>query len=455
MRKYLTLFLCFIVNFFLPKIIIKKIFDTFPSLRVPLVKFCRIISGIIFWPLKICNGAVVLERELYFNSLFIDESIELVPIIKTNLISTNALRIGLVGNLSGNSMSPISFLSFFASTNHKLYIYDVSGEDLLSQKSKFHHSFSYTPGIDKWKSLEQICENINRDDLDFVVIADTMVFSSCIANRLETKAIYCYSFGSGVIPKISRLTNIFCQPQVDFQVKENSIYSFNSRQNLDAARTISIAGYYDRRGIVKDPVKDSSTNLKFVFYHGSIYKILNYSFLKSVSRILCSQIDLKFMFVGKGTVIQLWRLKFFLFILGISKQCLYLPHIEYKQGEFGSLGKILEKSLVFLNPWPVGAGAARFEACASRIPVAHLELSEVQKMNKTNLNTVVDVLGFKTRINKNTSKDNYVDFVLKAINDLSFRKVVIDQQLKNVEYLSSSTRWWNEVIEDYKIQVKS
>jgi hypothetical protein len=454
MRTFLTMFLIFAIKFFLPKIIIKKIFQAVPYSRSTLVRFSRIVSGVIFWPLKICKGAAVLERELYLNNLFIDQSSTKNITKRINSYSINSLKIGLLGNLSGTSMTPISYLDFFATSNHQLYIYDVSDGDLLAKKSKYHHSYSFLPGKYKWKNLEKICEIINRDDLDLVVIADTMAFSSCIASRLEAKAIYYYSFGSGVLPKMQRLTNILCQPQVDFQVRENYIYSYNSMRNIESARTISIAGYYDSRGVVINSVKDYSTNLKFLFYHGSIYKILNYSFLKSVSRILLSQNDLKFMFVGQCTVTQLWRIKFSLFILGISKQCLYLPHIEYDQGEFGSLGEILSKSLVFLNPWPVGAGAARFEAYASRIPVAHLELSEVQKMNKTKLSTVVDVLGFKTRVNKNTSKDNYVDFVLKAINDLSFRKVVIDEQLKNAEYLSSSTRWWNEVIEDYKIQVK-
>jgi|688.fasta_scaffold11186_9 hypothetical protein len=455
MRKYLTFCLYLTVNILLPKKVIKIIFCYSPSFRFLLVKFCRIISGIIFWPLKICKGAAVLERELYFNSLFLGDSIKRSPITARELETVKDLKIGIVGNLSGNTMTPVSFLDFFASSTHKLYVYDISGEDLLLKKSKFHHVFSHTPGKDKWKNLEQICENINKDDLDFVVIADTMVFSACIASRLAATAIYYYSFGSGVLPKIERLTNILCQPQIDFQVRQNCVYSFNLMRNLEASRTISIAGYYDRRGIAIEPVNEYSANLKIVFYHGSIYKILNFSFLKSVSHILLSQVDLKFMFVGQGTVIQLLRLKLTLFILGISKQCLYLPHIKYSQGEFGNLGEILSKSLVFLNPWPVGAGAARFEAYASGIPVAHLELFDSQKLKKTKSRTVVDVLGFETKINKNRSIDDYVGFVLKAVNDSTFREKILDEQLENVEYLSSSTRWWNQVIEDFRIQFKS
>jgi hypothetical protein len=455
MRKYLTVLLNFVIKFILPKIIFKNIFEVVPSSRSSLVRFSRIVSGVIYWPLKICKGTAVLERELYLNNLFIDESSRKILTKRIDLSSINSLKIGLIGNLSGTSMTPISFLDFFASSNHKLYIYDVSDGDALAKKSKYHYSYSYLPGKDKWKNLEEICDIVNRDELDLVVIADTMVFSSCVASRVDAKAIYYYSFGSGVLPKISKLTNILCQPQVDFQTRENRLYSYNSMQNLQAARTILVAGYYDRRGIVIDPLNDSTKDIKYVFYHGSIYKILNYSFLKNVSQILSSQSDLKFIYVGHSTISEQLRIKLYLLFLGIYRKCLYLPHNVYGQGDFGVLGEVLGNSLVFLNPWPVGAGAARFEAYAYRIPVAHLDLSVQHKLKKSKLNTVVDVLGFKTELNTNTSKVDYVDFVIKSINDLSFRKKVVEQQCKKVEYLSSSTRWWNQVIEDYINQFKS
>lgn len=455
MRKLLTSFLCYSLEFFLPKRIIKMIFNSFPSCRSLLVRLSRIVSGIIFWPLQICPGATVLEKEIYINSLFIDEKLEsdLSNIGQSN--SLGNLRIGLIGNLSGISMTPPSFLDFFAYSEHKLYVFDVSGQDLLSKKSKYHHALSYWVGKDKWKNLEQICDNINKEELDLVVIADTMAFSSCVASRIKAKAIYYYSFGSGVLPKIKGLTNILCQPQIDFELSENCVYSYNSNRHLEVARTIAISGYYDRRNIAVDTIKKSSGDFKYIFYHGSIYKILNYSFLKSISRILSSQVDLKFVYIGKGTFSQLFRIKLFLLFFGISKRCIYLPHMQYSRGEFWSLGEILGKSIVYLNPWPVGGGAARFEAYAYGVPVAHLELSQNQSVGKNKSSTVVDVLGFKNEFSTNISRSDYVEFVIRVIEDLSFRKMVINEQSKKLEYLSSSTRWWNQVIEDYTNHVKS
>lgn len=455
MRKYVTMLLGFVIRILLPKIVFKNIFQAVPYSRSSLVKLSRMVSGVVFWPLKICKGAAVLERELYLNNLFIETSSRLSTSVRIKSSSRNSLKIGLVGNLSGTSMTPVSFLDFFARSNHRLYIYDISEVDFFAKKSMYHVSYRFLPGKDKWKNIEKICESINRDDLDLIVIADAMVFSSCIASRVKAKAVYYYSFGSGVLPKIRGLTNILCQPQVDFQARKYCLFSYNSMQNLEAARTILVAGYYDRRGIPVDPIESLSSDMKYVFYHGSIYKIVNYSFLKNLSRILSSQVNLKFIYVGHSTRRDLFRIKLYLLSLGIHKKCIYLPHNVYNQGEFGTLGEVLKKSLVFLNPWPVGAGAARFEAYSYKIPVAHLELTREHKFKKTKSNTVVDVLGFDTDLNANMSKTNYVDFVVRSIEDLDFRKKVIGEQFRKVEYLSSSTRWWNQVIEDYHNQYKS
>jgi hypothetical protein len=455
MRRLLTEFLCHSIKLFLPQRVIKTVFNSFPSSRNLLVRYSRIVSGIIFWPLQICPGATVLEKEIYINSLFTCEKIESDLNSIGHLNNLGNLKIGLIGNLSGISMTPPSFLNFFAYSEHKLYIFDVSGQDLLSKKSKFHHAFSYWSGADKWKNLEQICDNINREELDLVVIADTMAFASCVASRISAKAIYYYSFGSGILPKIKGLTNILCQPQIDFELSKNCVYSYNSKSQLAAARTIAIPGYYDRKDIEINAVKNSTGDFNYIFYHGSTYKILNYSFLKSISRILSSQVDLKFVYVGEGTFSQLFRIKLYLLIFGISRRCIYIPHMQYSRGQFWSLGEILGKSLVYLNPWPVGGGAARFEAYACGVPVAHLELSKNHSPGKTKSRTVVDVQGFKTKLSKNMSKSDYVEFVIRVINDISFRKMVINEQSKKLEYLSSSTRWWNQVIEDYTNQVKS
>ena len=106
--------------------------------------------------------------------------------------------------------------------------------------------------------------------------------------------------------------------------------------------------------------------------------------------------------------------------------------------------KLLKTSGIFLNPFPKSAGSARMEAFLSGLPVIDLEIDFMDPSKKKMKEYIL-----KPLIKKNGTAFNEKDYINQAsnaLNDLGYRKKIINEQYQIVDEFFNEEKFWNKLI---------
>ncbi|MFW0696460.1 hypothetical protein ACN09X_08730 [Aliarcobacter butzleri] len=383
-------------------------------------------------------------------------------------IDLNNINIGFVGAFSHNFSFPSGLFknirknSFFSNKNIFIYefIYDNNNMSKIASENNLEYKM-----IDLNINLKGAYSRIFKDTYDYNYLSrtikddkiDLLIFSYESTHRytsiklLNTLSCLCIGFNWG--------NTFIAHPLMKIQSKiqtppcwkvENNKLLHSSGKIIDNYIFIKDLFFYDKRDIVvKNNVKEEFENI--IFVHGRLSKLYQIGYLDIISTLLINNKDLKFIFMGYDDQNSLSKIYDY-----FTKNKL-IDRIEYS-GSYSQAknkdGIIIDKnwekckfylknSALYLNPFPKGSGSSRIEAFASGLPVIDYEIDFMDCSKRSEKAYILEPLIKK--FGTGYTKEEYLNLAQKTLNDIQYRKNIINEQYKIVNDFCDEYVFWNKI----------
>ncbi|RZV17743.1 hypothetical protein D3M75_06915 [Aliarcobacter butzleri] len=103
----------------------------------------------------------------------------------------------------------------------------------------------------------------------------------------------------------------------------------------------------------------------------------------------------------------------------------------------------LENAALYLNPFPQGHGSSRIEAFASGLPVIDYEIDFMDCNKRSEKAYILEPLIKK--FGTGYTKEEYLNLAQKTLNDIQYRKNIINEQYKIVNDFCDEYVFWNKI----------
>lgn len=389
---------------------------------------------------------------------------------KENIYSENILnhneciRLGFLGCLSNSLLFNNNFWKVLIDCkSFDFYMYELLAENYTSDVilSNFNHKifegYYYKKKLDRvFKDgfdYMKLANLINEDKLDFLMISIETIgrftYSKLLNNIKTNTKIIAINAGNVFYshPKI------FIQAQIQlppcWKVENNKLLH-SSGKTIDNYIFIKDLFFYDKRDIVvKKNIKEIFENI--IFVHGRLSKLYQIDYLEIISTLLINNKDLKFIFMGYDDQNVLSKLYDY-----FTKNKL-IDRIEYSGSYSQAKNKdgiitdenwkkckfYLENAALYLNPFPKGSGSSRIESFASGLPVIDYEIDFMDCSKRSEKAYILEPLIKK--FGTGYTKEEYLNLAQKTLNDIQYRKNIINEQYKIVNDFCDEYVFWNKI----------
>lgn len=374
-------------------------------------------------------------------------------------------RLGIIGSLSNSQLFSSTFWDNFPETGIDLFLYEFlpngfsSNLSLKKFKYRVFRATYFSKVFDKvFKDgfdYNLVSKSINDDKIDFLFVSIETLgkFTYGKLFNLINQSTKIMVMNPGSFPYFHPKISIQSQGQLYplWKVVDSKLY-FHDGRKIDDYKFVDDVFSYDKRDLKIDyQVREKHNN--FIFVHGNLRKLLNPEFLDIVSKILKNDRDRKFVFMGFESPKNLKKIKMFFKKNKLSSQVEYLGNFRQKKDENGMINdpnwklckKLLKKSAVFLNPFPMGAGSSRMEAFASGIPVIDLIVDD-NNLKETYKNRDYVYRKIDKKQGSSCSKKEYYELAEEVFKNKKLRKNIIHEQYKIVSEYMDEKVFWHKIL---------
>lgn len=374
-------------------------------------------------------------------------------------------RVGFLGQLSQSMTFNKDFFDYPKPKGVEIYLYELTafGYPTNPRLTKFNHSLfeafwhksKYDRIFKDTFNFEAVASKINDDKLDLLIVTIEKIGRFTygkLFNEITTSTkIIVINPGNyfQIHPKI------FGQGQIQLPPcwkiingKLISCYNYTIDEYVFFPRLF----FYDRRDIIiNEKVNPNFENS--IFVSGRLSKIASKEYLSVVKSLLEDDFSRKFYFIGINDQNSLEFITNFFKSSSVINQIEYLGHFYMNFSENGKIeDKIWSKAKqhyksagIYLNPFPRGGGSSRIEAFASGLPVIDLEINYMCKKEMHKKEYILESLIKK--YGTAYTHQEYYSLALKALNDLHFRKKIIEEQLKISKEFLEEKYFWKKINE--------
>ncbi|MDQ7779191.1 MAG: hypothetical protein RDV41_05725 [Planctomycetota bacterium] len=301
---------------------------------------------------------------------------------------------------------------------------------------------------------------VNQANLDILLIASYEDHVYDVIDLVETPCIVHLCTGSDVLYHEKVSFQVYCQPQADFYVRGRHLFSAVTRSQFGDGLAYEGPAFYDRRGMDMTAPRPAWKERKpLIFWHGSLYKIASPRFLRCICRTLKADRDVQFVFMGKDDGRALSMVSEFARRTGVGSQVHYEGSVAVGRldAEGRPIGNDTAKVLSFLtkarlwpDSWPMGGGAARFEAYASGTPSVHMGVrfdpDSWGRRQESNVELPAMMISRGTAF----SADDYQALCVRCLHDEPFADALAAEQMAAARELSDPVAYWRRLLGFYK-----
>jgi hypothetical protein len=299
-----------------------------------------------------------------------------------------------------------------------------------------------------------VASAINGASLDLLVNIGDRRESYELIDRLSVPCVANYCTGSDLLHHAGLDFQFHGQPQPDFFVREDRMFSGMTRAAFSPRPVFAITGYYDRRGLdPRAPRPRWSDREPLIVFHGSLYKLAHPAFLGCLFDLLAADSALEFVMVGKDFAGALERILSESARRGLGARVHYEREFSAVRDADGNvpdagwhhLLSLLQRARLAADPWPVGGGSSRFEAYLAGTPSAHMGIRIDRESWGRAQAAVCDILFLNVPRATAFDETGYREIARRCLYDGAFADAVAAEQREVAVRLSDEAAWWTQL----------
>jgi hypothetical protein len=359
----------------------------------------------------------------------------------------------------GNFVRQASFGApeFFAAAAEicELHVVDVAADGAFAAYIADHTASYVTAPLREQPARAAAAVNAAAADILVVYTGGREVYE--LLDHVTTPCVIHQCTGSDLIHHERVSFFLHGQPEADYIVVGERIFCGTSRAWFGAERVFPVGAYYDGAAVGADVTTPWDDRSPLIFYHGSVYKLGDPTFLDVVLRLLVEDPELEFAFMGRGDRDDIEVVNERARRHGVADRVHYdgaFSPVRGRDGTFDEeavarLRAHLARARLAPNPWPMGGGSARVEAYGMRVPTAHLALRTDAGSFGRPQPTIVDVPALRVAAATVDTIDDYARLCDRLLHDADAATTVIAAQLEVFRRVTDPVLYWRDLFRCY------
>ncbi len=377
------------------------------------------------------------------------------------------IKIGFIDSFASNvALSPDLMIA--KPKNIDLYIYEYVINNRSSKKIVENISNYKEFRVDIFESkydrvfrdkvdYQAIAKAVNSDNLDAVFIGMHVAVgltTNKLIDLLKTPNIIPISYGNTFMVNDKCRVQSKLQVPLCYDIIDKKLVSKNNQNIFNNYYFFDDFFYYDMKDIEMSSVKFKDRK-KNIFIHGRLSKIATNNYLNSISKILKSTKNSKFIFMGFNDLNSLEFIIKYFKNNNLENQIEYLGAYNATKNEYGIIDDIswsickdyMQNSLIFTNPFPHFAGTSRLEAMKSKMAVIDINY-EYFNCQKSDFMTYYNLPKLLKKNGSAKNIDEYIELVIRLLNgDEELYENIVKEQDKILDIFTNKDYFWKKAIE--------
>lgn len=303
--------------------------------------------------------------------------------------------------------------------------------------------------------VHQLASDVNGIAPDLILVIrmlDRETFE--LIDRLDAPCVAQICTGSALLYHESVDFHVLAQPEADYFVRDDRLFSGLARTYSGAERVFGGGSFFDREGLDPHRVRLWAEREPKIVVHGSLYKAASSGFLDVVLTLLQEDDGLSLVLMGKDDGWALDSITAAARRRGVAGQVLYEGAYLPVRGAGGEIEDPMRAAMLeYLrtvrlapNPFPIGGGSSRIEAYGAGAPSVHMALrTDPRSWGKSQL-TTVDAPFLNVDGGTATSIEEYADLCRRCLHDSEHADRLAARQADRFLQLTDPVRWWDEVL---------
>ncbi|MCJ7530012.1 MAG: hypothetical protein MUO64_03130 [Anaerolineales bacterium] len=358
--------------------------------------FTKVLALLLTGPLESRPfGWVNIQKSrLYWKLLRSATGSKTLPAKKPLPLLHCTLRIGVYGTFVGLLNFPKTLFEGFPRQKANLLIFDVETylgisagwlQNLTTQYTvveveKVLYNTGTTTDPYYCDAVNKAVTSINNANLDLLLIVSYKPYTYDVIDRIDTPCVIQACTGSDVLHHEKVSFYLYAQPQAGYFIKDQHLYSSATQASVIPQLVYPNTFYYDRRGLDLDGSYPAwAERDPLLIFLGTLGKLTASPVLEIILNLLKEDSDLEFVFMGIGDS-DLAKIQSSAKHAGVISRCHYLGYLSPKTDDQGNVihpdwfkqVSYMKRARLYPDPFPLGGGAARFEAYLTGIPSVHM-----------------------------------------------------------------------------------
>lgn len=312
--------------------------------------------------------------------------------------------------------------------------------------------------------VDALAADVNALRPDLVLVFRTLEREAYeLVDRLDAPCVAFIPTGSGILYHPGVDFTLLAQPEADYFVRDNRLFSGLAHAYSGGERVFSGGSFFDRGSLDPSGVPGWSDREPKVVVHGSLYKAAAPVFLEVLLGLLQADDSLTLVLMGKDDGRALDSIRAAAGRRGVEGRVVYEGAFSYVRGASGEIEdpkrtqmfEHLRTARLAPNPFPTGGGSSRVEAYGSGAPSVHMALrDDPQSWGKPQL-TTVDAPFLNVEGGTATSLDEYTELCRRCLYDATSADRLAAAQAAAFLRLTDPNRWWRELLGFYRAWLAS
>jgi hypothetical protein len=384
----------------------------------------------------------------------------------------HTLRIGVYGTFVGLLNFPKSLFECFPRKKAELYMFDVETylgisagwlNNLTTQYTvveleKILYNTSTTTDPFYHDAVNKTVSSINNSDLDLLMIVSYKPYTYDVIDRIDTPCIVQACTGSDVIHHDKISFYIYPQPQAGFFIKDQHLYSSTIQAPVISQLVYPNTFYYDRRGLDLDGSYPAwAKRDPLIIYVGTLGKLTASPVLEIIFNLLQEDSELEFVYMGSGDN-DLSKIQSSAVRVGVISRCHYLGYLSPNTDDQGNVihpdwfkqVSYLKRARLYPDPFPLGGGAARFEAYITGVPSVHMGVCFDLERHPLNQDGLVELPALLVGLGTTYTREDYITLCRRCLYDEDFAIKLTVEQLLVAHKVCDATSFWQQLVDSYQ-----
>src|SRR6266508_863118 len=416
----------------------------------------RMAAAVVWsgWPRRI-HGWVNIRASSFYSEMRRAVSPAAACIARRPPESRAVMRVGVFGAFRGL----LSFQSrFFQAkpTCVQLYAYDVEYDGgtapYLESMVDGYRAVRLKGTVE---SVENVAAMMVGDRLDMLINEYAKRDAQDLLDRIDVPCVAHICTGSDLLHHDGVSVQIYPQPSADFFPLDERLFCAVTESPVGRHTVYDGWILYDPRDIdVRQAVVPWRARERLIVCPGSLYKISAPAFLNGVMDLMEADSSLEFVFMGPDHRGALEQISASIGSRGLSPRAHYLgvfSHLRAEHGEIESDGwwqlcDLLRRARLWPDPWPVGAGSARFEAYLLGAPSVHMGLRTDPAVWGQSQPAVIDVPALHVDEGTAFTPADYRRLCERALYDNEFADRLAAAQVGVARRVSDASAFWAQLM---------